>query len=230
MTEHACYHSFVRRHCLLLLLPVLIAAPARAQRTDSCVVARITSRDQLAQVLARLPGTGVAASLARQGQPVVGWALAIAADSGAPPATRAAALQVLRYARWKAAMPELLRLAQPLRGSWIVWRGALAALSTYPYAELTPYWLDLIRFPRRVVREDALRGLSMTADERVMPMVREATSHEEDADMHALVAAVEARLRLPPALRDTLTFGWPPDSAGGRFIPSAAHQERPGCR
>ena len=81
-----------------------------------------------------------------------------------------------------------------------------------------------------MVREDALRGLSMSGDTRVLPMVREATSHEEDEAMRALVAVVEARLRLVAALRDTLTFGWPPDSIGGRFVPSRSHVERLGCR
>ena len=230
MTERGGYLSPVRLFRLCLLLSAAAATPAAAQQSASCAPP-VTTREQLVHVLENLAGSPQAASLARQGQPVVRWALEIAADTGGtPPATRAAALQVLRYARWKAAMPDLMRLAQPLRGPWVVWRGALSALAAYPYAELTPYWLDLIRFPRRVVREDALRGLSLTADERVLPMVREATSHEEDAEMLALAADVAARLRLPPALRDTVTFGWPPDSAGGRFIPSRRHLERLGCR
>ena len=230
MTERGGYLSPVRFFRLCLLLSAAAATPAAAQVSASCA-APVTTREQLIHVLENLAGSSQAASLARQGQPVVRWALEIAADTGGtPPATRAAALQVLRYARWKAAMPDLMRLAQPLRGPWVVWRGALSALAAYPYAELTPYWLDLIRFPRRLVREDALRGLSLTADERVLPMVREATSHEEDPEMLALAADVAARLRLPPALRDTVTFGWPPDSAGGRFIPSRSHMERAGCR
>ena len=230
MTERGGYLSPVCLFRLCLLLSAAAATPATAQESAPCAPP-VTTREQLVHVLENLAGSSQAASLARQGQPVVRWALEIAADTGGtPPATRAAALQVLRYARWKAAMPELMRLAQPLRSPWVVWRGALSALSAYPYAELTPYWLDLIRFPRRVVREDALRGLSLTADERVLPMVREATSHEEDPEMLALAADVAARLRLPPALRDTVTFGWPPDSAGGRFIPSRSHLERVGCR
>lgn len=213
----------------LLLVTMLLTRPARGQ-SAACHEAPVPSRAALLARLDSLSGWRHAA-LARQGQPVVRWALEIAADTGGtPPASRAAALRVLRYARWKDAMPDLMRLAQPLRGPWVVWRGALTALAAYPYAELTPYWLDLVRFPRRVVREDALRGLSLSADERVLPMVREATSHEEDPAMHALVAEVEARLRRPPSLRDTLTFGWPPDSTGGRFTPSRAWLQQRGCR
>ena len=220
---------------LVVLLLAVAAAPAVAQADFECQQARVSTREQLLQALdIHQRGVGGAelrlAALARSGQPVVGWALEIAIDTGAALELRAAALQVLRLARWKAAMPELMRLAQPLRGPWVVWRGALSALASYPYAELTPYWLDLIRYPRRVVREDALRGLSMSGDTRVLPMVREATRHEEDAAMLALVAEVEARLSIVPALRDTLTFGWPPDSIGGRFVPSRSHMERVGCR
>ena len=230
MTERAGYYPVVRLLCLSLSLAVSGFTPAPAQEPGACFPP-VATRAELQRALDSLPGSPRAAALARQGQPVVRWALEIAADTGGtPPATRAAALQVLRFARWKAAMPDLMRLAQPLRGPWVVWRGALSALAAYPYAGLTPYWLDLIRFPRRVVREDALRGLALTADERVLPMVREATSHEEDPEMLALAADVAARLRLPPALRDTVTFGWPPDSAGGRFIPSRSHLERLGCR
>ena len=220
---------------LVVLLLAAVAASAAAQADSGCQGAPVATREQLLQALQIHHGDAAgaalrSATLARSGQPVVGWALEIATDSGASLEARAAALQVLRLARWKPAMPELMRLAQPLRGPWVVWRGALSALTSYPYAELTPYWLDLIRYPRRVVREDALRGLAMSGDTRVLPMVREATRHEADDTMRALVADVAARLRLVPALRDTLTFGWPPDSVGGRFVPSRSHVERLGCR
>src|SRR6185436_6719917 len=127
-----------------------------------------------------------------QGQPLVGWALALAVDSsGATPAgTRAAALVVLRYARWQRAIPALVQIAQPLRGDWIVWSGALATLAAYPFEELEPFWLDLIVFPRRVVREQALRGLAMAGNSHDMINVREAT--QKDPETRPLVAEVEA--------------------------------------
>src|SRR5262245_22202084 len=102
----------------------------------------IASKQDLATALRMLRDSGGpelgAARLAARGQPVVGWALEIAADSsGATPAAeRAAALLVLRYARWQRAVPVLVQLAQPLRGDWIVWSGALSALAAYPFEEL----------------------------------------------------------------------------------------------
>ena len=198
--------------------------PLAAQQPPAPGCSRPASRQELGVLLGALHSSGdpelAAARLAAQGQPLVGWALDLAADSSGttPAGTRAAALVVLRYARWQRAIPALERVAQPLRGDWIVWSGALAALAEYPFEELEPLWLDLIVFPRRVVREQALRGLAMVGDQHVMVNVREAT--QKDPEMAPIVAEVEAKLRLPIASRDTVTFGWPPDSTG-RFVPSA---------
>jgi HEAT repeat protein len=209
------------RGALLLVASLVLAGRAVAQQS-ACP--RPASKAELVAALEALRGGGdpevAAARLAMQGQPVVLWALELAADSsGATPAgTRAAALLVMRYARWRRAVPVLVQVAQPLRGDWIVWSGALAALAAWPFEELEPFWLDLIEFPRRVVREQALRGLAMAGTSHDMLNVREAT--QKDPEMRPLVAEVEAKLALPVAARDTVTFGWPPDSTG-RFVPSA---------
>jgi len=224
----------VRRPGQLAALGLVLLAANAAAQSPPCTAPVIASPDELRAALDALPGAPNAeqraAAIAMLGVPVVGWALDVATDSSGAvlPETRAAALRVLRYARWKAAMDELMALAQPFHGPWVVWRSALHALTTYPFAELTPYWLDLVRFPRRVVREDALLGLSTSADPTVLPMVREATRHEEDPAMLELAAHVERRLRTPVHDRDTLVFAGAPDSTG-RFIPSRAWLARARC-
>ncbi len=104
---------------------------------------------------------------------------------------------MLRFARWRPAIPTLVRLADPLRGDWVVWFGALNALTWYPYAELEPFWIDLLTFPRRVVREQALHGIALVGTPQVLPGVRNSTHKDTDDAMRALVADVEAKLRMP---------------------------------
>ena len=162
-----------------------------------------------------------AALVASLGQPAVGWALALAADSsGATPLTvRVGALRVLRYARWRAAIPVLLDLAQPYRGPWVLWRGALGALASYPYPELAGFWRELLAFPKRPVREIAVLGLALTGTERDRSYIAEQWRHERDSEMLRLRADAMRLLGLPLAVRDTATFAWPPDSAG-QFVPA----------
>ncbi len=209
-------------------LCVLAPAVAQAQGLPPCAIPAIATRAGLVAALDTLPraagGTELrAAAIASLGQPVVGWALEIAADSsgGSPAARRAAALAVLRFARWKPALPALIALAQPLRGDWVVWQGSLIALAAYPYIELQPFWSDLLMFPRRVVREQALRGIALVGDTHDLLTIGETTHRDRDAAMQALVEEVSAKLRRPLAERDTARFAWPPDSLGGRFVPSA---------
>lgn len=221
---------------LALLLCVGTRAGALAQGSRECPLPGFTSKEALRTALgalheARSPELQ-AALMAGLGQPVVGWALEIAADSSGTTtaAVRSAALVVLRYARWKPAVATLVRLAEPLRGDWIVWSSALTALASYPYPELEPYWTDMVVFPRRVVRETALRGLALVGTPRSMLAVRASTHKETDPATLALVAQVEAQLQRPLAARDTALFAWPPDSLGGRFTPSAAwRRAHPGC-
>jgi hypothetical protein len=205
---------------LLLALAVSVS-PAAAQD-----VSPPGSRQALAALLATPPAIPLtpdvrAALVARMGQPVVGWALALATDSSraTPLAVRVAALRVLRYARWHAAVPRLVELAQPYRRPWVLWTGALTALASYPYPELAGFWRELLAFPRRPVREIAVRGLALTGEQSDRPYLAEQWHKESDPGMLRLRAVADSLLQLPLAVRDTAAFAWPPDSAG-RFTPS----------
>lgn len=209
------------------------AAPTAtvAQGFPACAQPVIRTRDELVAALRDLPRAAErglnpdieSAFIAGLGQPVVGWTFAIAVDSagGTDLALRAAALQVLRYARYRAAVPALTRIGAPFAGPWIVWQGSLHALSTYPYPELAPFWRDLLHFPRRVVREIALRGLSLTGDAEDIPDIRDAFHREDDPWSRHIVAQAESLLAQPVAVRDTISFAWPPDPQG-RFVPSGS--------
>ena len=210
------------------LLMSLTAAPTAlaAQGFPGCARPVVTSKDDLVRSLGALRYSSDpdlrAAALAALGQPVVTWALEIAADSAGhvPLEARAMAFQVLRFARWRPAVRRLTELAQPLRGSWVVWNGALSALSTYPYPELVPFWRELLSFPRRNVRELALLGLARTGTPTDMLSIREATHQEHDPEMLGLIARAESLLAIPVVLRSERWFAGPPDTTG-RFVPSA---------
>lgn len=204
---------------LLRSLTVLAVAwaPLRAQTVPPCAQPTIRTKDALVATLRNLHGDVESALIASLGQPVVRWSLEIATDSSSP--ARTAAFMVLRYARWRAAIPALTSLAQPYARPWVEWQGALRALSTYPFPELAPFWRELLHFPRRVVREEALHGLSLTGSEDDIPEIGEAFHRENNAATRRLVRQAESLLRLPPAARDTAEFAWPPDP-DGRFTPS----------
>jgi hypothetical protein len=218
-------------HRAAVLLSVCAAVPAAAiaQRVPVCALPALHTREELVAALRdlrRAPERGLSpdiesAFIASLGQPVVGWAYGIAVDSAGGTALelRAAAFPVLRYARYRAAVPALTRMATPWVGSWLLWQGSLHALSTYPYPELAPFWREMLHFPRRVVREVALRGLSLTGSAEDIPDIREAFHHEDDAWSRHIVAQAESLLVLPVAARGTAWFAWPPDP-DGRFVPS----------
>lgn len=204
----------------------LRAAPAGAQGVPASLQPRAASRAELAALLAApaehpLTPDLRAALVASLGQPAVGWALELATDSSGSTslAVRAGALRVLRYARWRAAVTSLVALARPYDSPWVLWHGALAALASYPYPELAGFWREQLQFPRRPVREIAVRGLALTGTVRDRAVVAEEWHGERDPEMLRLRERAEALLAMPVANRDTATFAWPPDSAG-RFVPS----------
>jgi len=207
----------------ILWLPI---APAAGQGVPASLRPRVASRADLAALLASpaeppLTPDLRAALVASLGQPAVGWALELATDTSGSTglAVRAGALRVLRYARWRAAVPSLLALARPYDSPWLLWHGALAALSSYPYPELAGFWREEIQFPRRPVREVAVLGLALTGTERDRAIIAEEWQGERDPEMLRLRERAEALLAVPAANRDTATFAWPPDSTG-RFVPS----------
>ncbi|MBI1723172.1 MAG: hypothetical protein HYR48_04615 [Gemmatimonadetes bacterium] len=221
-----------RLSSVLVLLLTLASAPALAQAMPACAQPAIRTKAELIAALRDLRREGRVANpdiesafIASLGQPVVGWALEIATDTAlevrTDPQVRFAAFMVLRYARWRAAVPPITRLAQPFARPWVEWQGALHALSTYPYPELVPFWRELLHFPRRVVRETALRGLSLTSDADDIRDIREAFHREDDAWSRHIVGRAESLLVQPVAVRDTIWFVWPPDPAG-RFVPSGS--------
>jgi hypothetical protein len=216
-----------------VLWGLLVTAPtaAIAQVFPACPQPAIRTRDALVAALRDLRHASErgnspdieSAFIATLGQPVVGWAYGLAVDSAGDTdlELRASAFQVLRYARYHAAVPALTRLGTPFVGPWVVWQGSLHALSTSPFPELAPFWRDLLHFPRRVVRETALRGLSLTGSAEDIPDIRDAFHREDDAWSRHIVAQAESLLVLPVAVRDTIWFVWPPDPAG-RFVPSGS--------
>ena len=223
--------AFCRGTALWGLLATAAPAASVAQGFPACALPAIHTKEELVAALRLVPRASErgldpaleSAFIAGLGQPVVGWAYGIAVDSGggAGLELRAAAFQVLRYARYRAAVPALTRLGTPFTGPWVVWQGSLHALSTYAYPEMAPYWRELLHFPRRVVREVALRGLSLTGNAEDVPDIREAFHREVDAWSRHVVAQAESLLVLPVAARDTIRFAWPPEP-GGRFVPSAS--------
>jgi len=129
--------------------------------------------------------------------------VALASDSSgrASLELRAAALRALGGECPAAHVPVLVRLGRPYREPWVVWHGALAALSACTLSELAPMWRDLLMFPRRPVRELAIVGLARTGIAADRLALDEATHRETDPHMRALAAWADTLLGLPPAER-----------------------------
>ncbi len=148
---------------------------------------------------------GVAPLAAQQPFPADSAArlVAVASDSSGRVSleARAAALRTLSGACPAEHVPVLLHLGRPYRQPWVIWRGALTALSACALPELAPMWRELLGFPRRPVRELAIVGVARTGIAADRPMLREATHRETDRRMRALAAWADTLLGLPPAER-----------------------------
>jgi hypothetical protein len=127
--------------------------------------------------------------------------LRVAADSAVPLPRRVAALRLLAANPSRGAVRALQELGAPYRAPWVVWRSALGALAGYPYPELASYWVDLLTFPRRPVREVALRGLAMTGSREDRRALRLATRREKDPAMRRLASWADSMLGVPIASR-----------------------------
>ena len=126
----------------------------------------------------------------------------IARDSvGQSLETRAAALRALRCHCSPDLLPALTALAEPYRRPWVIWRGAMTALSGCALAEMAPYWRDMITFPRRPVRELAIVGLARTGVAGDRELLGEVMHRETDAHLRRLGAWADSLLRLAPAAR-----------------------------
>ncbi len=129
--------------------------------------------------------------------PTPAQALAIARDSsGRTPQERAAALRVLGRSCPREALPLLTQLAQPYLRDWVIWHGALAALSACPFEELAPFWREMITFPREPVREIAIVGLLRTGTRGDEALIREATHRETNPVIVRMAARADSVLRL----------------------------------
>ena len=128
-------------------------------------------------------------------------AMVVAADTTAPLERRVRALRTLKAANAREAVPLLMRLGAPYRSHWLIWRGALAALAECRCPDLAAWWVDLLTFPRRPVREIAIRGLAMSGSAEDRPSLRAQTRREEDPPMRRLAAWADSLLGVPIAQR-----------------------------
>jgi len=122
--------------------------------------------------------------------------LAVAADSTAPLRARALALRDLGRSCTREDVPLLTRLGAPYVGPWLIWHGALSALSACPLDELAPFWRDMITFPRLPVRQVAIIGLLRTGSRGDMELIQEAMHRESDPFMRRWAERADAILRL----------------------------------
>jgi hypothetical protein len=160
-----------------------------------------------------------AALLASWGDFVTRDAVSIAADESEDRDVRIAAIRVLGYARPRAAITTLQRLAQPDPRGDILWFEAMAALARFPYPELAEYWRSLLNHAVPDVRMQAVFGLSWTGvadDTLLMDGVRVPRRDSERAI---------ARLRVPRSNRSSHVFA-DPMAEDGRFVPTAEWLDR----
>lgn len=130
--------------------------------------------------------------------------LAVAADSAAPLHDRALALRALGRSCTREDVPLLTRLGTPYLGPWLIWHGALSALSACPLDELAPFWRDLITFPRLPVRQVAIVGLLRTGSRGDLELIHEAMHRETDPLMRRLAARADSVFARPVADRGGL--------------------------
>ncbi len=124
--------------------------------------------------------------------------LVIAADSSgrASLQARAMALRALGRPCTREAVPLLTELAKPYLHEWVIWHGALAALSACPFEELAPLWREMITFPREPVREIAIVGLLRTGTRGDEELIREATHRETNPVIVRMAERADSVLRL----------------------------------
>lgn len=125
----------------------------------------------------------------------------LAADTTATLAARVAALRDLRGRCTTATLNALTPLAEPYRQPWVIWHGAMTALSDCAVGGMAPYWRDMVTFPRRPVRELAIVGLARTGVAADRELLGEVMHREDDAHLRRLGAWADSLLRLPAAAR-----------------------------
>lgn len=124
--------------------------------------------------------------------------LATAADSSGRTSLqdRARAIRALGSPCTREAVPVLTSLAKPYLKEWVIWHGALAALSACPFEELAPFWREMITFPREPVREIAIVGLLRTGTRGDLGMIRDATHRETNPVIVRMAQRADSVLRL----------------------------------
>ena len=129
---------------------------------------------------------------------------AVAADATASLHERAEALHAIGQSCSRDDLPVLSRLAQPYIGPWLVWHGALDALSHCAFEEMAPFWRDMLTFPRLPVRQVAIVGLLRTGSTGDLELIHEAMHREQDPAMVRWAGRAESILQHPVAERGAL--------------------------
>jgi hypothetical protein len=117
---------------------------------------------------------------------------------------RAQAIQALGRPCTREAVPVLTELAKPYLREWVIWHGALTALSACPFEELASFWREMITFPREPVREIAIVGLLRTGKRGDEELIRDATHRETNPVIVRMAQRADSVLRLNPAERGAL--------------------------
>ena len=129
---------------------------------------------------------------------------AVAADSTASLQDRASALREIGRSCTRDDLPLLTRLGQPYIGPWVIWHGALEAMSHCQLEQTAPWWRDLITFPRLPVRQVALIGLLRTGSPGDRELIGDVMHREDDPFMRRWAARADSILALPLASRAAL--------------------------
>lgn len=130
--------------------------------------------------------------------PTPAQAIATAADSSGRTSLRDRAMAIRALGRpcTRQAVPLLAELAKPYLREWVIWHGALAALSACPFQELAPFWREMITFPREPVREIAIVGLLRTGTRGDEELIHDATHRETNPVIVGLAQRADSVLRL----------------------------------
>ncbi len=158
----------------------------------------------LAAALSAQPDTAAAQARPALRPDSLGRLVVIATDNSgrASLEARAAALHALNGQCADGPVAALVALGRPYLEPWVIWRGALAALSACARPALAPLWRELLGFPRRPVRELAIVGLARTGVGADRPALAEATHRETDPHLRRLAAWADSMLARPAASRD----------------------------
>ena len=128
----------------------------------------------------------------------------VAGDTTASLHDRALAIREIGRSCTQGDLPQLLRLGQPYIGPWLIWHGALEAMSHCQLPQVAPYWRDLITFPRLPVRQVALIGLLRTGSRGDLELIGDVMHREDDPFMLRWAARAAEILALPMPSRAAL--------------------------